>query len=124
MTKKKATPKKVTRKPSAKGKRSAGDRVDANPRAQTSDGAAVLRQPEKRFSETLKTNAGSWVQNARSWLRDIGPRNRMPGVPTASAGTARDQVSISGLVEANRLVERMGSIDAAKATLDVLAKLK
>ncbi len=124
MTKKKTTPKKVTRNPAAKGKRTAGDKADANPRALTSEGEVVLRQPRKKFTETLATNTGSWVQNARDWLRNLSQRHHMPGVPTKSARTARDQVSISGLMEAKRLVERVGSINAAKATLDVLAKLK
>ncbi len=124
MTKKKTTPKKVARNPAATRKRAAGDKADANPRAQTSEGEVALRQPGKTFSETLANNTGSWVQNARSWLQNLGQRHRMPGVPTTTARTARDQVSISGLMEAKRLAERVGSIDAAKATLDVLAKLK
>ncbi len=124
MTKNKTTPKKVTRNPAATGKRTAPDKADANRRALTSEGEVVLRQPGKKFSETLANNTGHWVQNARSWLQNLGQRHRMPGVPTTSARTARDQVSISGLMEANRLVERVGSIHAAKATLDVLAKLK
>ena len=123
MTKKKTTPKKGTRDPAATRKRTARDKRDANPSAQRSEFKVALRQSGKKFSETLASNTESWVQNARYWLQNLGQRHRMPGVPTTSARTARDQVSISGLMEAKRLVERVGSIDAAKATLDVLARL-
>ena len=125
MTKKNTAPKKKpARKPSANSKRTADSKASTSRPTRNRDEITDRHQTDKKLTESLAENTGNWVANARSWLQNLGPIERMPGGSTTGARTTRDHVSIAGLVEANRLVRKVGSIDAAKATLDVLAKLK
>lgn len=94
---------------------------DSHPAAGPSEVVAALAEKKVRVTPTLVSNVKSRMQHGGS---TAGKRRRgRPGRPgRRPAGEAALTVSV--LVEAKRLAESAGSLDAARQALDALSKLQ
>lgn len=62
------------------------------------------------------------VSNVRATLISQKKRGGRRGKPRRGAANG-DMIAVSDLIDAKRLVERLGSIEKAKSTIDALAKI-
>lgn len=97
----------------------------ANPNAGPTEVVNALGEKNVKVTPTLVSNVKSRMQNGGSAGAKRGrkPGRRGPGrPPRASAVEASFPMSL--LVEAKRLADQAGSIDAARQAIDALSKLQ
>jgi hypothetical protein len=95
----------------------------ANPDASPVTVAAALKKKGIKISVSL-ASAVKYAKKGKKAGRPKGRRS--PGRPrmaASSRASSNGAVNIEALVEAKRLAERMGGIEAAREALSVLAKL-
>ncbi len=83
--------------------------------------AAPKAVVEALAGQGLKVGTGL-VSNIKTAMKKKGKkRGRPPGRKPSTNGEA---ISLHGLIAAKKLVDQLGSVDAAKSAIDALAKLQ
>jgi hypothetical protein len=100
-------------KPGGTKKQAVRDYVTANPDVSPKDAAAALKQQ----GIDVSPNTVSTVR----W--ELKKRKKAAAPVAAPAAVPGDQVSLSALLEAKKLIQKLGSIGQAKQAIAALAQL-
>lgn len=97
----------------------------ANPSAGPTEVVNALAEKKVKVTPTLVSNVKSRMQNGGSSTAKSGAKRgrRGPGRPARNAG-GDATFSMALLVEAKRLADQAGSLDAARQAIDALSKLQ